>query len=81
MPADDPTPELERILRRVENHRLPEKAGEWANGALDTVESIQNTISSMAERGLDVPTDAQANALEKIYIGACRWLHIEPELG
>jgi hypothetical protein len=79
MPADDPTSELNEILKRVRAQRLPAEAGAWAKGALATATDILDTISNM-ESNRKEATDAQEEALKNIYIGACRWLHRLPNI-
>lgn len=69
MSAEDPSEELQEILSRVKSGTLPQSAATWAIECLDTVESI-----------LDSPSlsFSQEEALENIYLGACKWLHRKP---
>lgn len=69
MPAEDPTEELQEIISRVNSGALPHGAAAWATGCLDTVESILDSYSL---------SFSQEEALEKIYRGACKWLHRKP---
>lgn len=69
MPADDPTPELEEILKLCDQHKLPAAAREFAAGALDTAEDILETISDMESSGADAPTPSQEEALEHLQRG------------
>lgn len=78
MSAEDPTEELEEIMERAHAGRLPRRASEWADGAWATARDILDTIEDMQGRGVDAPTEMQAEVLENIYHGACRWLHREP---
>ena len=81
MSAQDPSPELIRIIELGNKRKLPQKALDWAVQALSTTEGILTTMDDMASNGVDVPTLGQERALRKIYVGACRWLHQEPEEG
>lgn len=74
MSVEDPREELEEILARCKNGRLPRKAKDWASGARDSAEDIIETIESMQANGKDAPTYSQEEALENIYKGACKWL-------
>ncbi|KHE93294.1 MAG: hypothetical protein K8F52_16715 [Candidatus Scalindua rubra] len=74
MPEEDPTEELEEIIELYQNKQIPQEAFDWANGALETTEGILETIESMDANGHDVPTPAQEEALENIYVAACNWL-------
>lgn len=78
MSAEDPTDELDEILELVAAGKLPRKAADWADGAYGTATEILETIESMLANGVDAPTSGQEGALEKIYQGACRWLHRQP---
>ena len=81
MSAQDPRSELGSVIGRGSNRKLPQKALDWAGQALSTTEGILTTMDDMASNGVDVPTLGQERALRKIYVGACRWLHQEPEEG
>ncbi len=74
MPEDDPREELEELIKLYEKDRMPKEAYEWACGALNTAESILQTIEDMQENNCDAPTLGQENALENIYDAACSWL-------
>jgi len=74
MSAENPIEELDEIISLCEAGKLPAKAVEWAEGALETAEGILDTIDSMQADGRDAPTDEQASALENIYIAARKWL-------
>jgi hypothetical protein len=78
MPYDDPTEELNEIIYLANSGKLPSKAFEWASSALDTAEDILESIDTMQSKGIDAPTYSQEDALENIYKGACKWLHITP---
>jgi hypothetical protein len=69
MSAEDPSEELQEILKRVKSGALPQSAATWAAECLDTVESILDS---------DSPSFSQDEALGNIYRGACRWLHRKP---
>lgn len=84
MPADDPTNELNDVLKQVRAGRLPPEAGRFATDALATTNAIFDTISEMEEWDSNVdaygPTENQERALRNIYNGAISWLlrrHIE----
>jgi|TARA_B100000315_G_C14199920_1_gene417225 hypothetical protein len=74
MPEDDPREELEELIKLYENGCMPKEAYEWACGALNTAESILQTIEDMQEDNRDAPTLDQEKALKNIYDAACRWL-------
>ena len=74
MPVDDPRFELKRIIELYHEHHIPKMAYEWASGALETTESIFDTIEEMEINGADAPTSAQEEALANICSAACRWL-------
>ena len=80
MPHDNPIPELRKIRDRVNAGTLPKAALVFADGAMTTASGILATIDEMTQNDQDAPTAAQAEALQRIYIGACRWLHINPIL-
>jgi hypothetical protein len=61
---------LEKIIDLAEDGHLPRSAGRWAEGALETAESI---ISSIDDRD-DGGTDGQLSALENIEEAADKWL-------
>ncbi|HNX94253.1 MAG TPA: hypothetical protein PKL14_03760 [Holophaga sp.] len=67
------------ILERCATGRLPKAARDFANGALETANGIYDTMEDMGNRLMDVPTEAQAAALNRIHRGACKWLHLKPE--
>jgi hypothetical protein len=69
MSAEDPTIELNEIISLVESGKLPKTAAVWASDFLDTAESILDSYSM---------TFSQEEALERIYLGACKWLHKDP---
>jgi hypothetical protein len=69
MSAEDPTIELNEILMLVNSGKLPKKAAVWAKDCLDTAQDILDLYNL---------TDAQEEALENIYRGACKWLHRKP---
>ena len=73
----DPRPELEEVISLAEEGELPRKAASWAEGALETAESILETVAEMQENGHPAPTHRQAQALRNIKAGALRWLHRE----
>ena len=76
----DPRPLLDEILHRAAEGHMPSKAKFWAAKALETSESIFDTIDEMEERGvMDVPTEGQVRALNNIHRAACGWLRINPE--
>ena len=74
MPEDDPREELEELIKLCEEGHRPNDAYEWAYSALDTVESIMQTIEDMQGNDADAPTSRQVRALENIYDAARRWL-------
>ena len=78
MPEDDPREELEEIIDLYHDHKIPEIAYDFATDALNTAESILDTIDDMQANGADAPTSNQEEALENIYVAACNWLKREP---
>jgi two-component SAPR family response regulator len=76
MSEEDPREELEKIIELYKKKHLPKKAYDWASDALETAESIIETIEDMQANGHDAPTSAQEEALENIYTAACNWLRI-----
>jgi hypothetical protein len=78
MPEDDPTEELEEIIDLYHEDKMPESAYDFASDALETTESILETIEDMQANGHDAPTINQEDALENIYVAACNWLKRDP---
>ncbi|WP_092379611.1 hypothetical protein [Desulfomicrobium apsheronum] len=78
MPEDDPREELEEIIELYYAHKMPKSAYKFASDALETAESILETIEDMQANGHDGPTLNQEEALENIYIAACNWLKRNP---
>lgn len=76
MSEEDPREELEKIIELYLEKHLPKKAYDWASDALETAESIIETIEDMQASGHDAPTSAQEEALGNIYTAACNWLRI-----
>ncbi|MEX2524868.1 MAG: hypothetical protein WD750_07915 [Gammaproteobacteria bacterium] len=74
MSEEDPREELEEIIDLYNNHHMSKMAYQWAIDALDTAESIIETIEDMQSKGLDAPTYSQEEALTNIYNAACNWL-------
>lgn len=74
MSEEDPREELEEIIDLYDNDHMPEIAYQWAIDALETAESIVETIEEMQSKGLDAPTYSQEEALINIYNAACNWL-------
>lgn len=79
MNTRDPRPLLMDILDRCANGGLPKAAQAFANAALETANNIYDTMADMENHWVEVPTEAQATALNNIDKGACKWLHISPE--
>ena len=77
MPEDDPTEELNEIIRRFHDGKLPQNAYDFANDTLERTEEILETIEEMEANGHDRSPN-QEEALENIYIGACKWLKRKP---
>jgi hypothetical protein len=77
MPEDDPREELEELIKLCEEGHRSDEGYEWACSALNTAESIMQTIEDMQENGRDAPTSGQERALENIYDAARRWLDMK----
>ena len=76
----DPRPLLREIIRRAADGHMPSKAKYWATKALETAESIYDSIDEMEEREVeDVPTEGQIRALNNIHRAACNWLRVDTD--
>ena len=74
MSAANPRKDLEKVIAFAESGHLPEDAKHWAEKAARTAEDIAATVRTMKQKGRDVPTEAQREALGNIYAAAQRWL-------
>ncbi|MCY2986885.1 MAG: hypothetical protein NTY19_03345 [Planctomycetota bacterium] len=73
MSAEDPLPDLDKVIALTEFGVLPVQAARWASAARATAEGILGTIDSMVSNGRSAPTIGQRRALEHIFEAACRW--------
>lgn len=78
--AQDPTNELNALVDGIEAGRISEEAVAFCDSACDTTDSILATMRAMKAHGVPAPTPDQRRALRNIYVGACKWLAIEPIL-
>jgi hypothetical protein len=74
MSAANPRKDLEKVIALTDSGQLPEDAKRWAEKAARTAEDILATVRAMKKNGLDMPTEAQREALGNIYAAAQRWL-------
>ena len=74
MSAANPRKDLEKVIALTDSGHLPEGAKHWAEKAARTAEDILTTVRTMKKNGLNVPTQAQREALGNIYAAAQRWL-------
>lgn len=79
MPIDDPTDELNEILRLCKIGKLTIKAKVFAESRLETTSDIMDTMDEMENNGHTVPTEGQEEALENIYHAAMKWLPRAPQ--